>query len=154
MLRVCARANRAKRHAPSLRMFCIMANQLSGDLEEEFVDKVADRLICHVCTKPLRSPHLTSCCGQHFCEPCLDQWSKKSQAQGKCCPFCRSSGNEFQHFLDKKTKREIDELKVRCTNSRKGCPWVGELGQLKVHLDAKDGCGYVEVECPNGMRGL
>ena len=65
------------------------------------------------------------------------------------CPICRGTGEEFQHFLDKKTKREINALKVRCSNRVKGCEWVGELGALKDHLEAVNECGYVEVECPN-----
>ena len=87
------------------------------------------------------------CCGHHFCESCLERWAKKQRE--KSCPFCRSTGEEFQHFLDKKTKREINALQVRCSNSGKGCWWVGELGVLKDHLDAKDGCGHVDVKCPN-----
>ena len=118
-----------------------------GGIEEDFVDKIADTLTCHICAKPLRDPHLTKCCGQNFCEPCLEQWSTKHQEQ--CCPFCRSTGEEFEHFLDKKTKREINALKVQCSNHRQGCKWIGELGTLQDHLNAKTGCGYVEIECPN-----
>ena len=122
-----------------------------GGLEEDFVNEVKDTLICHICTKPLRDPHLTVCCGRNFCQSCLDQWSKKHQKQ--CCPFCRTTGKDFQHVPDKKTKREINALKVRCSNSKKGCKWVGELGALKDHLDAgKDGCGYVAVACPNACK--
>lgn len=55
-------------------------------------------------------------------------------------------------LLIKKTKREINSLKVRCVNREKGCEWVGELGELKVHIEAQYGCGYVEVECPNGCK--
>ena len=131
----------------------------SGGLEEEFVEEVVDALICHICTKPLRDPHLTKCCGHNFCESCLEMWSKRAHEQR--CPFCRSAGDEFQHFLDKKTKREIDALKVRCTNKKKGCEWVGELGELKGHLTIEStgstasieysrGCGYSEEECRNG----
>ena len=121
-----------------------------GGLEEDFVDEVKDTLICHICTKPLRDPHLTVCCGHNFCESCLEQWSTKHREQ--CCPFCRSTGEEFQHVLDKKAKREVNALKVRCSNREKGCKWVGELGALKRHIDVKDGCGYMEVACPNACK--
>lgn len=66
--------------------------------------------------------------------------------------FCRTAGEEFQHFLDKRTKREINALKVRCSSHKKGCDWVGELGALKGHLVAKDGCGYQYVKCPNNCK--
>ena len=115
-----------------------------GGLEEDFVDKVKDTLICHICTSPLRDPHLTVCCGHNFCESCLEQWLTRQRR----CPFCRSAGADFQHFPDKKTKREINVLKVRCSYREKGCEWVGELGALKNHLYSKDGCGYVELPCP------
>lgn len=124
---------------------------LYGGFEEDFVDEIADELICFICTKPLRDPHLTKCCGQNFCESCLEQWSTKHQEEQICCPFCRSTGGDFEHFLDKRTKREINALNVRCSNHRQGCQWIGELGSKQDHLqNAKTGCGYVEIECPNG----
>ena len=43
-------------------------------------------------------------------------------------------------------------MKVRCTNLKKDCRWVGELGALKDHLDAKDGCGYVMIACPKACK--
>jgi hypothetical protein len=125
-----------------------------GGFEEDFVDEVADRLTCHICTKPLRDPHLTKCCGQIFCESCLEQWSTKHKEE-QCCPFCRSTGDDFVHFLDKRTKREINVLKVKCSNHRQGCEWIGELGTLQGHCrSAKTGCGYVEIKCPNGCYDI
>ena len=44
---------------------------------------------------------------------------------------------------------EVNELKIRCTNHREECGWVGELGGLKSHLDSDKGCGYVKVTCTN-----
>lgn len=123
-----------------------------GGFDEDFVGEIKDTLICHICSKPLRDPHLTVCCGHNFCESCLAEWSEKHRGE-QCCPFCRSTGEEFQHVPDKRTKREINALSVRCSRRRKGCEWVGELGALKGHLDARDGCGYVEVVCPNGCNG-
>ena len=126
-----------------------------GGHEIEFVDKVSEALVCHICTKPLRDPHLTKCCGNHVCESCLEQWSKKHKNQN--CPICRTIGEDFQHFLDKKTKRAIDALRVHCTNKTKGCTWMGELGALKAHLDAgaRDVCDYVYIhKCPNGCTAV
>ena len=45
--------------------------------------------------------------------------------------------------------RKVNELKIRCTNHREGCGWVGELGGLKSHLDSDKECGYVEATCTN-----
>ena len=50
------------------------------------------------------------------------------------------------HFLDKRTRGKILELKVRC--SKDGCDWEGELGDLERHLSNK--CLYVKEVCPHG----
>ena len=58
------------------------------------------------------------------------------------------------HVLDKKLKREIDSLRIHCINNELevGCQWIGEVGSLRDHLKSANGCGYVEVECPNKCR--
>ena len=49
-------------------------------------------------------------------------------------------------------RREINELKIRCTNGEEGCTWVDALGSLKAHLESEKGCGYVEVHCTNKCK--
>ena len=117
-----------------------------GGYDYKFAEKVPEKHICWaICTKVLRDPHLTACCGQHFCETCLQHWFRK---QGReVCPHCREEN--FNHFLNKPVKREIDGLKLYCTNYKAGCKWIGELSTLKTHLESERGCGYVEVDCPN-----
>ena len=109
-------------------------------------DFVKEKFICSICTKVQRDPHLTSCCGQHFCESCLENWFKKHRK--KSCPHCREE-KDFNHFLNKDRKREINKLQIHCTHHGDGCQQIGELGNLQTHLDSESGCGYVEVECPN-----
>ena len=124
-----------------------------GGYDYNFVNMVQDRLYCStVCTKVLRDPHLTKCCGQHFCESCLNYWFEKHH--GQSCPHCRAEGNEFQHFLNKSLKREISELKVWCSNKHKGCEWSGEVDGLEKHINSEDGCRYVEIECPNNNNQI
>ena len=115
-----------------------------GGYEYEFVDEAPEKLICNICTKVQRDPHLTSCCGQHFCGSCLENWFKRQQ---KSCPHCRE--RYFNHFLNKAIKREINELKIQCTHHGEGCQWIGQLGSLQTHLDSENGCDYMEVKCPN-----
>ena len=117
--------------------------QNDGGLEHRFVEEVPEKFICSVCTKVQRDPHLTSCCGQHFCESCLENWFKKQRK--KSCPHCREK--RIVHIVNKERKREIHELKIHCTHHEEGCQWIGELGDLQTHLDSESGCGYVEVEC-------
>ena len=121
-----------------------------GGHDCEFVEAVSDRLNCNICTKVLRDPHLAVCCGQHFCESCLNQWFTR---QGKeSCPHCRSEGEDFHHVINKGVRSEINQLKIRCSNHHEGCQWTGELGALKQHLKSNSGCDFVLVECPNKCK--
>ncbi len=53
-------------------------------------------------------------------------------------------------MLDKKQKRKVLELKVRCSMKERGCDWTGELGELASHTDTQNGnCRFVDVTCPN-----
>ena len=118
-----------------------------GGHDEEFVCQVPGRFLCHICAKVLREPHLAVCCGQHFCESCLKQWLKQYHKQS--CPHCRTAGKAFNHVINKGLRSEINQLKIMCSNHAKGCLWTGELGALKTHLESDQGCGFVEVNCPN-----
>ena len=120
-----------------------------GGLDYSFVDKKKqDKFTCSTCHLVFKDPHLTGCCGQHFCESCLKHWFTKRGKES--CTHCRTEGKEFKYLVDKKFKREIDSLRIHCTNKEEGCQWIGEVGSLKDHLESANGCGYVEVECPNG----
>ena len=121
-----------------------VANTQYGGYNFSFTKPVPERFYCNICTKVLRNPQLTFCCGQHFCESCLKHWSKK---QKTTCPHCREEN--FNHVLNKALKREISDLEIRCTKQGLGCQWVGELSSLQTHLDSDKGCRYVEVQCSN-----
>ena len=127
-----------------------MAEQAAvyGGHDNDFVAKVADRYICQICTKVLREPHLAVCCGQHFCESCLNKWFNRQQGR-QSCPHCRAEGDAFSHVIHKGLRSEINQLKIRCINRGESCEWTGELGTLKTHLESERGCGFVVVECPN-----
>ena len=117
-----------------------------GGYDYKFVDTTPSDYICSICMKVLRDTHLTACCGQHFCASCLTHWLSTRQRR-KTCPHCRQK--DFHHITDKKVIRKVKEFKIRCTNHKEGCGWVGELGGLKSHLDSDKGCRYVEVTCTN-----
>jgi len=94
----------------------------------------------------MTTPHLTDCCGQHFCEQCLVRWSKMTN--GQSCPHCRRAS--FKHLHDKHFDRSIRDLDIRCSNASHGCEWVGHLSDLSRHLesDSETGCKHHLVECP------
>ena len=118
-----------------------------GGYDLEFVGEVADRFNCQICTKVIREPHLAVCCGQHYCESCLDKWFQKHRK--KSCPHCRAEGAGFNYVINKGLRSEINQLKIKYSNRSKVCEWTGELGLLKIHLESDKGCGFVGVNCPN-----
>ena len=96
----------------------------------------------------IRDARLATCCGHHYCESCLRVWlNSKAQHTSHICPQCRQIN--FQNVINLEKIRDINQLRVRCTNKTKGCKWVGELGALKHHLESDNGCDYVMVTCSN-----
>ena len=104
-------------------------------------------LKCPICLLVLKSPHLTDCCGGHFCEGCISRVQSKSGS----CPKCRES---FKTMIDKNVDREIRLLPLYCVNASKGCGWTGALKDLEKHIDEgnttlkKGVCQYQEIQCP------
>ena len=118
--------------------------QYGGGYNFDFAEDIPEDLMCSaLCTKVLRDPQLTACCGQHFCKSCLQHWFTKHNRVS--CPYCREEN--VNYIADKSLKRKIDELKIRCSKSEAGCNWVGELSTLGSHLKSEQDCGYIEVDC-------
>ena len=124
----------------------------SGGYELMFTEEVPERYVCQICARPFRDPHLTVCCGKHYCESCLSEWF--TRGSHRSCPHCRAVGKEFTHFLNKGLRSEINELKVRCSHHKLGCEWIGELGALQCHLESErdGGCEFATIVCPNRCK--
>ena len=121
-------------------------NSNKGGFDCDFVQPPPKHLECSVCLLVLKDPHVSSCCGNHFCQPCI----QRVQNDEKPCPLCNDPN--FNIMLHKGVKREVNMLAVRCPKRYLGCQWEGELGLLEEHITAgprsgASGCGYVEVEC-------
>ncbi len=118
-----------------------------GGYDYEFVETPEQCLECSICLLTLRDPHVSSCCGNHFCRPCIG----RVQDNKNPCPLCNET--EFTTLLHKGVKRMVNSLIIYCQWKRLGCEWQGELGQLFEHLEPKDGstngCGLVMIECSN-----
>ncbi len=112
--------------------------QLSG-YQSEFVESVGD-YECPLCLHVTREPSLTSCCGQHFCQACI----QKILTDNKPCSFCKN--DSFTVFFDKKQRRRVLDLKIYCDKKANDCDWLGGLGELEQHLGEK--CQFVPVDCP------
>ena len=103
--------------------------------------------LCPICDCVLRSPHLTDCCGQHFCEKCLNDWFwQKGRA---ICPHCRNT--RFNHIRYLPLKRKIDGFRVFCSNKGQGCQVVSTVGELSSHLGE---CPYSRVPCDKCRRSI
>ena len=118
---------------------------MAGGYDYDFIEEVLDKYRCMICIKALRDPHLTGCCGQHFCYSCLQQWFEEQRKE--VCPHCRRES--FPHMINLERKREIDALRVYCPNQSGGCPWVGDLSSLHQHLKptSGDGCLVRKYQC-------
>ncbi len=116
------------------------AAESGGDPDEfDFVENPPEDLHCSICLSVLRNPNLTSCCGNHFCQECIE----RIQSDGKPCPLCQR--HDYSIMLDKSILRRVRQLRVRCRNMERGCKWVGELGDARKHLDST--CDFVDVTC-------
>ena len=115
------------------------------DIDYEFVEDPPEELTCSICMKALCEPHLMNCCGQQFCEHCLEKWLLKN----KTCPHCRQES--FHHMHMQPTSRKIGNLKVYCPNKQHGCKVVLKISEYEQHLSTTDdrGCLYVKLKCPN-----
>ena len=124
-----------------------MATGYDSD-DYSFIDSV-DEYKCAICHCFTKEPTLTSCCGNHYCQSCIERVLQ----QRRPCPLCSKS--RFNVFLDKKQKRRILALKVHCTLRSQGCEWTGTLGDLDTHTDLTYGsCGYVRIECSQCRRRI
>ena len=118
-------------------------NQEPGGYSYELVSKEdEEKSMCQICYRILREPTLTGCCGQHYCNSCLEIWL--TTANDRKCPYgCEKT---FQSMKDLKFKREvINCLLVKCPNKK--CQWQGRLSDVPQHLTT---CDEVEIECNLG----
>ena len=126
--------------------------QLQGGYECIFVESPPKHLQteCSVCLCILREPCLVDCCGNRFCQTCIEP----IQSQGKKCPLC--SQPFTTSVRDKQLQRTLSSLQVFCSHKEAGCDWVGELGSLPQHLNVNcedevsarfNGCAFAQLQC-------
>uniref|UniRef100_A0A1X7UXH8 RING-type domain-containing protein n=1 Tax=Amphimedon queenslandica TaxID=400682 RepID=A0A1X7UXH8_AMPQE len=102
------------------------------------------QLECPICLQILTDPHLVSCCGNNFCESCIE----RVKAGDGSCPMCNEK--RYQSIINKERIRFINGLEVYCSNKKKGCRWKGELKDMSTHLEKAKGvrgCQFEEVKC-------
>ena len=116
----------------------------------EFVERLPEafQVECPICLLVLRESHQATCCGNNFCQPCIEH----VQADNKPCPTCSTA--EFSVVSIIGFQRSLYKLHVYCSHKKEGCQWTSELGELDKHLNENPilgeqfiGCEFVEVEC-------
>ena len=73
----------------------------------------------------LNDPHLTSCCGHHFCETCINRVKDSNGA----CPYCKEK--EYQTMPNKDRLRIISGLNVNGKENLKICQFILIKGREK-----------------------
>ena len=101
---------------------------MEGDFD--FVEQPSQDFFCPVSLELLLEPQLTSCCGHHLSL----EVATRLQRERKACPMCNGEGWSF--VLDKYYRRRVHEMHVRCRYKENGCEWVGEVNELKGHVDS------------------
>ena len=110
-----------------------------------FVVKPPDDCCCPICLSVMNDPHLTSCCGRHYCQACIT----RIQIMAQPCPICKKNG--FTTLFDRQLRNRISVLNVYCPMESKGCSWQGKYEDLQLHLSVgkvKGECLYISVPCP------
>ena len=126
---------------PPLKMPCnTEEEEEDGGYDYEFIKPgPSEECICAICHLVARNAHQSSCCGKIFCEVCINKL-KKSRYHINC-PMCRQN---FRCFKDIRTNREIQSLKIYCTNHNDGCLWEDVLQKVEEHIKT---CPYQIIEC-------
>lgn len=100
-------------------------------------------LVCPICKYVSRDPQQSACCGKVFCTVCIARLRRSRSCNTKC-PNCRQ--DPVSLFHDKRSNRSISNLQVYCKRKKKGCVWIGVLGEVDAHLRT---CLHQRVSCGN-----
>ena len=114
----------------------------------DFVEWPSQEFFCPVLLELLWQPQQTSCCGNHLSLEAVT----RLQREEKPCPMCNRA--RWSAVLDKYHSRRVRELRVRCTHKANGCEWVGDVSELKRHVDScvkrPWECKYCALKCTYG----
>ena len=109
-----------------------------------FIRKGPSELTCLLCTEALKDAHLTTCCRQHYCLPCLTKWH--AHTEKPTCPHCRSVEPNFSRVRDLRVDDNVKQLQVQCKCCEK-CKRGGTPRDTKLQL--KKNCCHCQRKCPN-----
>jgi len=113
----------------------------------EYVSTPDSNLVCLICHAPFDRP-VQLPCEHYFCRDCLDHaWAPQATGR-KTCPTCRLviETDRDVRPVPKIVENMLDELVVKCSNSKAGCDWIDH--RVNVHDHVMIYCEYTPVECP------
>ena len=102
------------------------------------MEELSDFFRCPICRYCLTDPMQTPC-GHRFCQQCIEAVLHSSQP---VCPLDREQLDNV--FPDAACRRQINALKVYCSNRRSGCTWSGEMIDETSHQAS---CEYGKITC-------
>ena len=102
------------------------------------MEELSDFFRCPICRHCLNDPMQTPC-GHRFCQQCIESVLRSSQP---ICPLDREQLDNV--FPDAACRRQINALKVYCSNRKSGCTWSGEMIDETSHQAS---CKYGKIAC-------
>ncbi|KAF2472039.1 uncharacterized protein BDR25DRAFT_353783 [Lindgomyces ingoldianus] len=114
----------------------------------EYVSPCDSNLVCLICHSPFDKP-VRLACDHYFCADCLQHaWNAQHDGH-RTCPTCRSGVDPANDPLPVPRILEtmLDELVVKCPNTKSGCNWVDQRANVHDHVLLY--CEYTLVECPS-----
>lgn len=129
------------------RKMCSSFNDISISnrkaCEDDFVETLVDVYKCPICLEVLDHPYQTEC-GHRFCHTCITTWIRDS---GGRCPNCKEFVSPSKIYPDNFARREVESLRIRCPNRRKGCNVVCSLKELNEHLARECFVSSITARC-------
>ncbi|KAI5966129.1 hypothetical protein CANMA_003375 [Candida margitis] len=140
--------------------FDLVDNDSTPDIRNLKYKTNTDHLNCPICQQPFITP-LTTICGHTFCKECILEFVKSLRNGSNNdtttttghCPLDRTpidAANINDLFPTPLIVTNlVDDLKVYCLNSERGCDWSGSRWEVDHHV--MDLCPYTGVKC-GGQR--
>ncbi|KAK3204110.1 hypothetical protein GRF29_106g1707297 [Pseudopithomyces chartarum] len=114
----------------------------------EYLHAPDGNLVCLICHSPFDRP-VQLVCGHFFCRDCLDHaWATQQEHhRRRTCPTCRQNIDPEKDTrpVPKIVETMLDELLVKCPNSKSGCSWTDQRANAYDHVMLY--CEYTLVEC-------
>ena len=107
------------------------------DLFVELDETLAEEYTCGICHDIYKSPVVLSCCGQTYCQDCIEEWLENHRT----CPNDRRpiNRNNLQPAA-RMVLNLLNKLRIKCDYHAQGCAHVCPLENLNTHL--RDQCEF------------